>query len=235
MRPLGCTGSDLQFCGAPEGIRTPNLLIRSQVLYPLSYGRVPSRRTTRGSVPEPRRRPSGRTGHAPHSPDLRVCLQSSGLRMRGTGPSRAFDLPHRRRRAGRAVSGRTASCVRCGVIQVSGSAGAAAPCLGHPVSLCWSPKAGRRPRHLDRAPGLGSGPGSVHRSPGQLPDTQPLPSGRAHASSPDRTSGAALSRPAEGRASRPSAPPAGPGRSAGPRAGPPRRRWRYSSRGRPPA
>ena len=25
--------------GAPEGIRTPNLLIRSQVLYPLSYGR----------------------------------------------------------------------------------------------------------------------------------------------------------------------------------------------------
>lgn len=27
-------------CGAPEGIRTPNLLIRSQVLYPLSYGRM---------------------------------------------------------------------------------------------------------------------------------------------------------------------------------------------------
>ena len=27
------------FRGAPEGIRTPNLLIRSQVLYPLSYGR----------------------------------------------------------------------------------------------------------------------------------------------------------------------------------------------------
>ena len=26
-------------CGAPEGIRTPNLLIRSQMLYPLSYGR----------------------------------------------------------------------------------------------------------------------------------------------------------------------------------------------------
>ena len=25
--------------GAPEGTRTPNLLIRSQVLYPLSYGR----------------------------------------------------------------------------------------------------------------------------------------------------------------------------------------------------
>jgi hypothetical protein len=29
-----CRGS------APEGIRTPNLLIRSQMLYPLSYGRV---------------------------------------------------------------------------------------------------------------------------------------------------------------------------------------------------
>jgi hypothetical protein len=25
---------------APEGIRTPNLLIRSQTLYPLSYGRT---------------------------------------------------------------------------------------------------------------------------------------------------------------------------------------------------
>jgi hypothetical protein len=25
--------------GAPVGIRTPNLLIRSQMLYPLSYGR----------------------------------------------------------------------------------------------------------------------------------------------------------------------------------------------------
>ena len=31
---------------APEGIRTPNLLIRSQMLYPLSYGRPP-RRTRR--------------------------------------------------------------------------------------------------------------------------------------------------------------------------------------------
>jgi hypothetical protein len=28
------------WCGAPEGIRTPNLLIRSQMLYPLSYGRM---------------------------------------------------------------------------------------------------------------------------------------------------------------------------------------------------
>jgi hypothetical protein len=27
------------FC-APEEIRTPNLLIRSQMLYPLSYGRI---------------------------------------------------------------------------------------------------------------------------------------------------------------------------------------------------
>ena len=26
--------------GAPEGIRTPNLLIRSQMLYPLSHGRI---------------------------------------------------------------------------------------------------------------------------------------------------------------------------------------------------
>jgi hypothetical protein len=32
-------GSDLR---APEEIRTPNLLIRSQMLYPLSYGRLSS-------------------------------------------------------------------------------------------------------------------------------------------------------------------------------------------------
>lgn len=30
---------------APEGIRTPNLLIRSQMLYPLSYGRMPDEPT----------------------------------------------------------------------------------------------------------------------------------------------------------------------------------------------
>ena len=35
-------GSDAS--GTPVGIRTPNLLIRSQMLYPLSYGRT-SRRT----------------------------------------------------------------------------------------------------------------------------------------------------------------------------------------------
>jgi hypothetical protein len=28
------------YFGAPAGIRTPNLLIRSQMLYPLSYGRL---------------------------------------------------------------------------------------------------------------------------------------------------------------------------------------------------
>jgi hypothetical protein len=31
--------SEATSVGAPEGIRTPNLLIRSQMLYPLSYGR----------------------------------------------------------------------------------------------------------------------------------------------------------------------------------------------------
>ncbi len=39
--------------GAPGGTRTPNLLIRSQVLYPLSYGRLfccrrPGGRVVRG-------------------------------------------------------------------------------------------------------------------------------------------------------------------------------------------
>ena len=34
---------DQGFICAPGGIRTPNLLIRSQMLYPLSYGRVATR------------------------------------------------------------------------------------------------------------------------------------------------------------------------------------------------
>ena len=34
------TKTEMRACiGAPAGIRTPNLLIRSQMLYPLSYGR----------------------------------------------------------------------------------------------------------------------------------------------------------------------------------------------------
>ena len=37
--------------GAPEGIRTPNLLIRSQVLYPLSYGRLCGARVYSPSLP----------------------------------------------------------------------------------------------------------------------------------------------------------------------------------------
>ncbi len=52
---------------APEGIRTPNLLIRSQMLYPLSYGR-PSRERDLPSVaaaPGPRRIPSNHTNTQP--------------------------------------------------------------------------------------------------------------------------------------------------------------------------
>jgi hypothetical protein len=33
-------GLDLGICGALGGTRTPNLLIRSQMLYPLSYERT---------------------------------------------------------------------------------------------------------------------------------------------------------------------------------------------------
>jgi hypothetical protein len=36
----GFRGIAVSTVRAPEGIRTPNLLIRSQMLYPLSYGRV---------------------------------------------------------------------------------------------------------------------------------------------------------------------------------------------------
>ena len=36
--------------GAPGEIRTPNLLIRSQMLYPLSYGRLRYRSNAGGSL-----------------------------------------------------------------------------------------------------------------------------------------------------------------------------------------
>ncbi len=38
--PLIGGPSSVSTQSAPEGIRTPNLLIRSQMLYPLSYGRL---------------------------------------------------------------------------------------------------------------------------------------------------------------------------------------------------
>jgi hypothetical protein len=36
---MGGAAGHQHLMSAPEGIRTPNLLIRSQMLYPLSYGR----------------------------------------------------------------------------------------------------------------------------------------------------------------------------------------------------
>jgi hypothetical protein len=39
-RQSGPTVASTIATSAPEGIRTPNLLIRSQMLYPLSYGRM---------------------------------------------------------------------------------------------------------------------------------------------------------------------------------------------------
>src|SRR4051794_573597 len=44
--------------GAPEGIRTPNLLIRSQMLYPLSYGRRPPAEVQPNDAPDYRLAPS---------------------------------------------------------------------------------------------------------------------------------------------------------------------------------
>ena len=38
-KPVPRAGKPALTCCAPEGTRTPNLLIRSQMLYPLSYGR----------------------------------------------------------------------------------------------------------------------------------------------------------------------------------------------------
>ncbi len=48
---MGRTCPDLRFYSALGRIRTCNLLIRSQVLYPLSYERAPTRRTAAWSIP----------------------------------------------------------------------------------------------------------------------------------------------------------------------------------------
>ena len=44
-------GKPALMCCAPEGIRTPNLLIRSQMLYPLSYERTACKYTAAGRLP----------------------------------------------------------------------------------------------------------------------------------------------------------------------------------------
>ena len=40
VKPQVIKADDCGLGGAPGGIRNPNLLIRSQMLYPLSYGRM---------------------------------------------------------------------------------------------------------------------------------------------------------------------------------------------------
>jgi hypothetical protein len=74
-RPLTRTFTVSTRC-APGGIRTPNLLIRSQMLYPLSYGRPAS---PRGPADD------DSTGAAPHRPNRR---SARPRRTRPTWPLR---------------------------------------------------------------------------------------------------------------------------------------------------
>lgn len=131
-RPCGAArGSDLLVSvstqSAPEGIRTPNLLIRSQMLYPLSYGRLSRFRMSGATGHENTRagpwgeiavrRPSGSTppepAGAPPRPPLATTLTTHLRQPRGhpghprTGPSpRPRDPAYRpdRHRAERPVS-----------------------------------------------------------------------------------------------------------------------------------
>ena len=83
--PLAGGPSSVSTQSAPEGIRTPNLLIRSQMLYPLSYGR-----NERADYRSPRR---------PEKSSSDALEASGGSRRRvGTGirtqpPERRF-VPH---------------------------------------------------------------------------------------------------------------------------------------------
>src|SRR3954467_7748479 len=76
---------------APEGIRTPNLLIRSQMLYPLSYGCVvPSRGGTKSylsaSGRHRRNRPPRGPTTVPHERNDDVCRPASARRSRRAVP-----------------------------------------------------------------------------------------------------------------------------------------------------
>ena len=67
LRPvLHPTSSILPPANAPEGTRTPNLLIRSQMLYPLSYGRMFSCHSARCRMAEAPGFEPGRGCPQPH-------------------------------------------------------------------------------------------------------------------------------------------------------------------------
>ncbi len=51
--------------GTPEGTRTPDLLVRNQTLYPLSYGRLTPNEYTRSEGPATSANPAGREGFEP--------------------------------------------------------------------------------------------------------------------------------------------------------------------------
>ena len=81
--------------GAPEGIRTPNLLIRSQMLYPLSYGRMSAAGQPVDYISVPRLRRTRVNDGVPGAGD--VWNEQIGS---GAGRSRAADgaaLPRERR------------------------------------------------------------------------------------------------------------------------------------------
>ncbi len=100
LRALPAAAGRAREC-APEGIRTPNLLIRSQMLYPLSYGRVaiqlspgePGVAEARGFEP-PVPVKGQLISSESHSAALARLLEPSG---RGTGP---FEPPSRKATGG---------------------------------------------------------------------------------------------------------------------------------------
>jgi hypothetical protein len=63
--------------GAPEGIRTPNLLIRSQMLYPLSYRRI------------------GVPASPPFKPDITLHAAPGCAKSEGAPPDTRRDGPRR--------------------------------------------------------------------------------------------------------------------------------------------
>ena len=103
--PLAGGPSSVSTQSAPEGIRTPNLLIRSQMLYPLSYGRsVTSERNEREhyrSVPHTEKlRANDRVGRldaAPRHPPSHgtPSTRTTTVTCSFSALARVFSGPHR--------------------------------------------------------------------------------------------------------------------------------------------
>ena len=133
--------------GAPGGIRTPNLLIRSQMLYPLSYGRISCvcRNAARGGA----RAAATNKNITPAPHEATNCLVT-GRKSRGkrTSPRAPFSrAPFAVPSSGARLPGVACARRRCG-----GGLSRERRCLAEPASMLDDGRRSFRPRVHAAAP-----------------------------------------------------------------------------------